>query len=146
MNDADGGGETETDGSLADEEGFLGIADAASNDGVDVDVELGVVGKHLELLIEDFEALLGDFVGFEIVDRNLHVVEAGLVQALDALDVEQVAIGDHAGDGAGAAHADDDVVKLWVGKGLTAGDTDHGGAEAPQVIDAADHLVERDWL
>jgi len=74
------------------------------------------------------------------------MVEAGAVKALDALDVEQIAVGDHAGDGASVAHSDNDFIELRVGERLPAGDADHGCAEAAQVIDAADHLIERDGL
>ena len=74
------------------------------------------------------------------------MVEAGAVKPLDPLDIEQVAVGDHAGDGAGAADAADDVVELGVGQRLAARDADHGRAEAAQVVDAAVHLFERDGL
>ena len=57
VNDADGGGKTELNGAAADDERFLGVADAAADDGVDVDVELGVIGQHLELFIEHLERL-----------------------------------------------------------------------------------------
>ena len=130
----------------ADDQGVVGVLEAAADDGIDVDVELGVLGEHLELLVEDLEALLGDFVGHHVVDGDLQVVEAGAVKPLNALDIEQVAVGDHAGDGAGAADAADDVVELGMGERLAAGDADHGGAEAAQVVDAAVHLVERDGL
>ena len=91
----------------ADDQRVVGIAEAAAHHRVDVDVKLGVLGQHLELLVEHLQALLRDVVGIQVVDGDLHVVEAGAVKALDPLDVEQVAVGDHAGDGAGAAHADE---------------------------------------
>jgi hypothetical protein len=58
VNDADGGGKTQLNGAAADDERLLGIADAAADDGVDVDVELGVVGEHLQLFIEHLERFL----------------------------------------------------------------------------------------
>jgi hypothetical protein len=144
MDDADGRGKAELDGAPADDERFLGIADAAADNGVDVDVELRIVGQHLEFLVEHLEGFFGNVVGLKVVDRNLHVIEARAVQALDAFDVEQVAIGDHACDGAGAAHAGDDFVELRVGQRFAARDSDHSGAETAKMVDAAIHFFEWD--
>ena len=141
MDDADGGFEAELQGALADDEGVVGVLEAAADDGVDVDVELGVLCEHLEFLVEDLEGLFRHFIGVDVVDGDLHVVEAGAVEALNALGVEQIAIGDHAGDGAGFAHALDDEVEIGMREGLAAGDADHGGAEAAEMVDAAEHLV-----
>ena len=44
------------------------------------------------------------------------------------------------------ADAADDVVELGMGQRLAAGDADHGGAQAAEVVDAAVHLLERDRL
>ena len=146
VDDADGRLEPQLQRPLADHQRVVGVFEAAADHGVDVHVELGVLGQHLQLFVEDLEALLRDFVGLEVIDGDLHVVEAGAVQALDALGIEQIAVGDHAGDGAGAAHAADDVVEVGMGQRLAAGDADHGGAQAAQVVDAAVHLVERHGL
>jgi len=105
-----------------------------------------VVGQHLELFVEDFEALFGDFVGDQVVDTDLHVVEAGRVKSFNPFNIEEVAVGDHAGDGAGVTHAADDVVQMGMGERLATGDADHGGAEAAEVVDATEHFVEGDGL
>ena len=72
------------------------------------------------------------------------MVEAGLVEALDALGYKQIAVGDHAGHAAVVANAGDDRVEVGVEERLAAGDGDDGGAEAGEVVDAADHLIEGD--
>ena len=146
MDDADGGAEAEGEGAFGDGERVFGIGDAAADDGVDVDVEVGVLGEHAELGVEDFEGLLRDVVGHDVVDGDLHVVEAGAVEALDAVGHQQVAVGDHAGDGAGLADLADDVVEFGVQQRLAAGDGDDGGAEAAEVVDAAAHLVDGDGV
>ena len=71
------------------------------------------------------------------------MVQAGAVKSFNPLDIEQIAVGDHAGDGAGAAHAADDVVEIGVGERLAARDADHGGSQASQVVDAPVHFLER---
>src|SRR5579862_3552252 len=146
VDDADGGFEAEFQGAAADGQCILGVTDASADHGVDVDVEFGVLGQHLQLLVEHLERLFGDVVGIHIINRYLHVVEAGAIEALDALDVEQIAIGDHAGDGAGFSDSLDDVIQLGMGQGLAAGDADHGRTQAAEVVDAAVHLLEGDGL
>lgn len=146
VNDADGGGEAEGEGALSDDEGVVGILDAAADDGVDVDVEVGVFGEQLKLLVENLERLLADFVGGDVVDGNLHMLESGAVEALDALGSEQISVGDHAGDDAVAAHATDDVVELGVKQRLATADGDDGGAERTELVDTLVHGGERNGV
>ena len=61
------------------------IVNAAAHHGVDVDVKFGVFGQQLQLLIQHLQALLRDVVRHDVVDRNLHVIQPGLVQPLDAV-------------------------------------------------------------
>ena len=46
-------------------------------------MKIGVFGQHLQLLIEHLQALLRHIVRHHVVDRNLHVIEAGAVQLLN---------------------------------------------------------------
>ena len=131
---------------LRNRQRVLGIGDASADDGVDVDVEVGVLGEHAQLGVEDLERLLRDVVGHDVVDGNLHVIEAGGVEAGDAVGHQQVAVGDHAGDGAGLADLADDVVELGVQQRLATGDGDDGGAEAAEMVDAAAHFVDVDGV
>src|SRR5262249_53008824 len=71
VDDADGGSEAQFEGAAADFERVLGIADATPDHGIDVDVEQSVLRKQLQLLVEHLEALLRDFVGHDVVDRDL---------------------------------------------------------------------------
>ncbi len=107
-------------------------------------MKFGVLGQHLELLVQHLQALLRDVVRLHVVDRNLHVIQAGAVQALDAVGHQQVAVGDHAGDDAAAAHGGDDLVQIRVQQRLAAGKRDDAGAQVGQLVDAADHDVGRD--
>ena len=85
MDDADGRREAELRGALVDRPRVFRVLDATADDRVDVDVEVGVFGQPLQLLVEEAQALLRYFVGFDVVDADLQVVEPGLVQRLDAL-------------------------------------------------------------
>ncbi len=66
-------------------------------------MKIGVLGEHLQLLVENLQALLRDLVGHHVVDRDLHVVEAGVVQALDSIRHQQIAVRDHARNRTGLA-------------------------------------------
>ena len=74
------------------------------------------------------------------------MLQAGAIEALDALGGQQVAVGDHAGDHAVAADARDQQVEIGVQQGFAAGDGDDGGAERRQVIQPLVHGVHRDGL
>ncbi len=130
MNDADGRGESQAERAFADGERVLRIADAAADHGVDVHVKVGVGGQVLELLVEDFEAFLGNVVGGDVIDGNLQPFEAGAVQALDALGDKKIAVGDEARNHAVLANAADDVVEFGMQQRLAAADGHGGGAEA----------------
>ena len=84
VDDSDGRAETERQGALADGERVLRITHATAHHGIDVHVEVRVFGQKLQLLVENFEALLGNLVGSDVINRNLKPFEAGPVQPLDA--------------------------------------------------------------
>ena len=78
MDDADGGGEAQFQRAASDDQGVVRIVDAASDHGVDVYVEISVFGQHLQFLVEDLQALLRYVIRLDVVDGDLHVIEAGL--------------------------------------------------------------------
>src|SRR5262249_23496300 len=143
VDDSDGGREAELEGALADDERVLRVLDAAADHGVDVDVELRVFGEQLELLVEHLQTLLRDLVGQDVVDGDLEVIEAGAIEALDALGGQQVPVGDHARDHSAAADVRDDGVEIRVKQRLAAGDRDDRSAETGEAIEALVHGLER---
>ena len=64
----------------------------------------------------------------------------GAIQPLDPVRRQQVAVGDHARDGAVAADADDQVIEFGMQQRLAAADGDDGGAEIGQLVDAPKHF------
>lgn len=58
VDDADGRGEPEAQGPLADRQRISWIGYATTDDGVDIDMEICMLRQHLELRVEDFEAFL----------------------------------------------------------------------------------------
>ena len=119
------------------------VLDATAHDRVDVDVEVGVFGQPLQLLVEEPQALLRYVVGFDVVDADLQVVEPGLVQCLDPPRRHQVAVRDEAGDHPAAADARDESVEVRVEHRLPAAERDDRGAERRELVDPRDHLVGR---
>ncbi len=135
VNEADGGDEVELLGARGDGDGVFGMSGAGADDGVDVDLEFGVLGEETEFLVEDLEAFLGDFVGLDVVDGNLELIEAGGVEAADAIGGEEIAVGDQDGDAAVMADAGDGEVEIGMEEGFAAGDGDDGGAEGGEGVD-----------
>jgi hypothetical protein len=78
-----------------------GIFHAAPKHRVDVHLKLSVFRQQHQLLVQHLEAFLRDLIRHGVVDADLQVKQAGAVQAADAIGREQVAIGNHPGDGAG---------------------------------------------
>src|SRR5579863_6666787 len=105
MNDSDGGTETEFDGAFADGERILRIRNATAHHGIDIHMKFGVLGQPLQFLVENFQALLRNIVGIDVVDGNLQPLESGAIQALDAFGDEQVSVGDKPGNHAVGADA-----------------------------------------
>jgi len=142
VDDADGRAKAQRKRTLADRKCVFGIGRTAADHRVDVHMEVGVLGEHLQLLIQHLQRLLRDIIRHDVVDGNLHVVEASFVQPLDPVGHQEVAIGNHAGDRAGLANLADDIVQLRVQQRLAAGDGNNGGAKPPEVVDAALHLFD----
>src|SRR4051812_38442693 len=146
MDDADRGSESQLQRPPADLQRILRVVDAAAHNRIDVHVELGALGEQLQLLIEYLQALLRDLVRHHVVDGYLQVVQPGVVEPLDALFYQQIAIGDHAGDGARRADAPDNVIQLRMQQRLAAADGDDGRPQFAQLVDALVHGLQRHRL
>src|SRR5580698_3329841 len=146
VDDADSRAEAEFECALGDGQCVLGMRDAAADDGVDVHVKVSVFGEHAKLSVQNLQGLLRNLVRHHVVDRDLHVIEAGLVKAVNAIWHQQIAVRDHSGDGACLAHRANDVVELGVQQRLAAGDGDYGSAETAELADSPAHLVDVDGL
>ena len=85
MNQADRCTETELQRPPGDHQRVRRLSNSGTEHGVDVDVELRVLGQVLELLIQDLQALVRDLVGDHVVDADLQPVEPCAVEPSDAL-------------------------------------------------------------
>ena len=132
VDNADGGCESKFEGALADDQRILRMVNAAAHHGIDVHMKIRVLGEQLEFLVEDFQALLGDFVRHHVVDGDLQVFQAGAVQPLYPLRGQEVAIGDDGGDGSVTADGADDFVEVGVEERFSAADGDDAGAHPGQ--------------
>ena len=104
---------------------------------------VGVVLEILQLLVEDAEALLRDFVGIDVVDADLQEIEPGAVERLDAFRHQKVAVRDQAGHHAAAADVADQLVEVRMQHRLAAAERDDRRAELGQLVDAPLHDVGR---
>ena len=46
------------------------MAHAATDDGIDIHVKVGVFGEQLQFPVENFQTLLRNFVGIHVINRN----------------------------------------------------------------------------
>ena len=143
VDDADRRREAQLARATVDRPRVLGILDAAAEHRVDVDVERGVFRHPLQLLVEQPQALLRDFVRLDVVDADLQEVEAGVVQRDDALRRHQVAVGDQPRHHALLADPADQLVEIGMEHRLAAAERHHGRLEARQMIDPFDHRLRR---
>src|ERR1017187_255648 len=97
---------------LADRESVPRSVNAAPDHRVDVHVKFGVLRQQQQFPVEHLQALLRNGVRQDIVDGDLQMLQAGAVEALDALRGKQVAVGDHARDDAVVAYAGDQQVEI----------------------------------
>ena len=124
----------------------FGILDAAAHDGVDVDVEVRVLREPLQLRIEQPQALLRHFVRLDVVDADLQIVEPRVVQRLDSLRGEQVAVGDQSGDHAVRPDPADQGVEIRMEHRLAAAECDDRRSEVGQLVDPREHRLGRHRL
>src|SRR6202034_2723486 len=75
VNDSDGRAETQFHGALSDRERVLWIRNASAYNRIDVHMKVRVFGKPLQLLVQNFQALLRDFIRIDVVDGNLQPFE-----------------------------------------------------------------------
>ena len=146
VQDSDRARQAQRQGPARDRQRVFRVAHRTAQHRVDVDVKLGVLGQHFELLVQDLETFLRDFIRHDVVDRDLQVVQAGAVEPRDALGRQQVTVGDQTGDDAAPANAPDDFVELGMKQRLATADGDDRGAQCSKPVDAAKHLRRGDRL
>jgi len=113
---------------------------------VDVHVKFGMFREQLELLVQNLQAFFRDIVRHNVVDRDLHVLEARPIQLPYAVRRQQIAVRDHARDRAAPADTDDQVVEFGVQQWFAAAERNDAGAEIGEQIDPPDHFSHRNRL
>src|SRR5215831_9666738 len=98
MDDAERARKAELQRAIRDRYGILGVLYAASDDGIDIDRKFGELSQILQLLVQDFQTLVRHIVRLEVIDADLQMLESCLIQRLDFLWREQVAIRNDSGD------------------------------------------------
>src|SRR5437879_8008588 len=146
MDDADGRGEAQFHGAAAHFERIFRIVESASDHLFNVDVKFGVLGQKLKFLVQNLEAFLRYVVGSHVIDRNLQVLEAGLIQTANAVRGQQISVGDHARYDAVFANSGDDLVKLGVQQRLATAQSNDGGSQVRKPVDTLEHDAQRDRL
>ncbi len=123
------------------------VGDAAADDGVDVDVKVGVLREPDEQLgVEDLERLFETSSGMTLSMEICRWSRPAVFRRSIRSRHQVVAVGDHAGHGTGLADAGDDGVEVGCSERLAARDGDDRGAQTAQLVDAALHLGKRNGV
>ncbi len=72
--------------------------------------ELSFAGQPLQLLLQDPQGLHRGLIRLDIIDADLEVIEAGIVESADALGREQVGVADQCREDAVGADPGDDRI------------------------------------
>src|SRR5208283_979360 len=112
VNDANGRSEAELHGASPHHQCIVRVVDATTNNGIDVDVKIGVFSQQLQLLVEHLQRLLGDVIWPDVVDADLKMVEARAVQSLDAVCGEQITVGNQSRNDWIGTNMGDNVIQL----------------------------------
>ena len=142
VNDAQCAGEAQGDSPAGHLQGVLGEAYAGTDDRVDVDRKVGVLGQHHQLPVQNLEAFLGDIVRVDVVDADLQMLQAGPIELLDALDTEQITVGNQPCHHFSQPYPPHHGVQLGVQHRLPSADGDHGGAQSGQMVDPTHHILD----
>ena len=79
-----------------------------------------MVTQVFELFVEDLQTLVRDLVGIHVVNRYLQIIQAGLVEFFDLINLKIIAVRDQAGDHAVVADPGDYFVDLRMHHWLSA--------------------------
>src|SRR5262245_1333161 len=107
---------------------------------------MGMCGEELQFFIEYFQALLRDIVGLDVIDADLQVIQAGLIESFDAVNRQQISVGDQRRQDAVASNAVDDLIEIGMEQRLTTADCNRCCAKFSKSIDSPEHLIRRDRL
>ena len=140
MDEADSGFESQFQRPACNGECIFGILDASSENGVDIDIEFGVLGKPLKFFIKDFQAFFRDGIRLHVVNADLQVLKTGVVQPVNPVWSQQVPIGDEGSDHAVSADTANHFIQFRMQQWFTAAEGDDRCAEGCKKIDAAPHF------
>src|SRR5207244_1856979 len=102
----------------------LWIPDSTAYDGINIDYERGKLGEILQLLIQNLETLQRNVVRLDVVDADLKMIQAGLIQRDYLLGGQQIAVGNHSRDHSVAADSMDDLLDFRMKQRFTPADRD----------------------
>ena len=88
-------------------------------------MKIGMLGQHTQLGFKNFQRLLRNRIRHNVVDRYLHMIEAGFVQPFDAFRHQHVAVRNHSGDGTGFTNLSNHIVQVGMQQWFTARNRDH---------------------
>jgi len=109
---------------LRERDHFLGFFRRAGADhAADGNVKFRMGAQVLETVAQIVQDLLGRLIALDAVDRDLHLLQTGVVEFLDQLRFQKETVGDHAGaEETELAAAANEPGQLWMERWFAAGE------------------------
>ncbi|SPE22430.1 exported hypothetical protein [Acidobacteriia bacterium SbA2] len=143
VEDAHGTRETEFERPAGHFQSVVRITNATPQDGIDIYLEDRVSSQQAQLAVQNAQALLGNLVGYYIINADLQMIQAGAIQVIDPLGSQQVSVGDQTGNNSAPADMLNNLFQFRVQERFASADRDNGCPQRRQSIDAAKHGLER---
>lgn len=140
VNRSDRGIESEFEGAPRDGERIFRVAYAGSDDGIDADIETGILGKPFKLLVEHLQTLFRDLIRLHVVDADLQVLQASPIQLSNALRSQKISVRDKRRNAVMAADTPNQFVKIRVKQRLTPAERNDLRPKRGEKINAMPHL------
>ena len=83
-----------------DHQRIFGPYDSRSHHGVDIDVELRVLGQPAQPLVQHLQALLRNLVRLDVIDADLEMVQPARLSLWIRFGVQQIPVGNQRRDDA----------------------------------------------
>ena len=143
VNDSHRAGQPQVYRPVCDAQRIFGIFYAAPQHRIDVHLEVRVERKQLELVVQRFEAFLGNFIRHRVVNTDLQVFQSRVIQFLNAVVRQQEPVCDHSRDHPASPNMPDYFIQLRMQQRLSPADRDDGRSHARQNVQALLHLFQR---
>ncbi len=109
-------------------------------------MEISVLGQVAQFLIQHTQTLARHFIGLNVVDTDLQILQTGFVETFNTVRSEIVTIRDQARDHSTHAYVVNDLIELRMHHRFATGNGDDRSSQIPEFVETTFDYVEIDWF